>query len=189
MSNIITLDLYNPVNKTKIVRKKQSKISTTFHELFGPQKWIKYFEVETPLVNDFELYNIITKKVGKGVTFRYLKDSTRIIEASNAKQSELLQELMTKDDPNLKVNKNIKLNASHGTVLIPNSVLIKNKEFTECSQLIKENIELQDFVIQDIKTYVRPPLGNRKYSLRIAQITFSGRVLPDTVVIGGQRLC
>ena len=49
-------------------------------------------------------------------------------------------------------------------------------------------MSVQGFEVRDINTYTRPPRGNRRYPLRIAKITFEGRILPDTVVVGGQRL-
>ena len=47
---------------------------------------------------------------------------------------------------------------------------------------------MQGCEIRNIITYTRPPRGNRRYPLRIAKIAFEGRVLPSTVVIGGQQL-
>ena len=136
------------------------------------------------------MYNNLVKKVGKGITFRNLKDDTRVLEAVDSKQSNLLQELVENKDPNsnLNIGKNETLNACHGTILVPNSLSIGNKDFSECSDLIKENIELQDIKIQDLQTYIRPPRGIRKYPLRIAKIVFAGRTLPERVVIGGEAL-
>ena len=47
---------------------------------------------------------------------------------------------------------------------------------------------MQNYEIREVTTYTRPPRGNRKYELRIAKIAFEGRDLPDTIVIGGQKL-
>ena len=74
-----------------------------------------------------------------------------------------------------------------GTIIVPSSLLI-NQEFTNCALNIRENIELQNHKVKEVTTYTRPPRGRRQFPLRIAKITFIGRVLPDTLVIGGQRL-
>ena len=99
-----------------------------------------------------------------------------------------MQELIKAGNPNLPVKENLSLNVCYGTVLIPNDICTGNKGFGDCGSKIKENITLQNYEIREVTTYTRPPRGNRKYELRIAKIAFEGRDLPDTIVIGGQRL-
>ena len=154
--------------------------------MFGPENWVKYFEIKSSL-DDFELYNTLAKKVGCDITFRNQND-IRIIEASNIEQSRKLEEIVGAEDPSFPIRKNETLNVCQGTIVIPNDTFIGNKEFSECSGKIKENLEMQGFEIKTVTTYTRPPRSNRKYPLRIAKITFEGRALPNTVVIGGQRL-
>ena len=96
--------------------------------------------------------------------------------------------MVTAKDPELPVKRNETLNVCHGTIIIPNEIETGDALFTECGEKIKDNMEIQGFNIKNVETYIRPPRGIRKYPLRIAKVTFDGRILPNTVVIGGQRL-
>ena len=156
--------------------------------MFGPQRWTKYFEIKSPLEDDFELYSRLAVEVGTDVLFRRQPDGVIIIEASSAEQSERLQMLVEADNPDLPIKKNQTLNTCYGTIIVPNNISIGSKTFAECGEKIKQNIKMQGCKIKDVTTFIRPPRGNRKYDLRIAKIAFDGRVLPDTVIIGGQRL-
>ena len=104
--------------------------------------------------------------------FRYQRDGLRIIEAANEEQSEKLQQLVEKKDPNLPVRKNETLNVCHGTIIVPNDILTGETDFAESSDKIKENIRIQGHMVKNVSTYIRPARGNRKYPLRIAKITF-----------------
>ena len=159
-----------------------------FEELFGPQKWTKYFEIESSMKDDFKLYNKLAIEVGTDVLFRHQRDGPCIIEAANEEQSKKLQQLVKIGNPNLPVKKNESLNVCYGTIVIPNDIETGGIDFSECGKKIKENMRLQGHQIKDVNAYVKPARGNRKYPLRIAKITFEGRVLPDVVVVAGQRL-
>ena len=187
-SSIITLCPYTPPRTQQKKTKKYGQKVKNFDEMFGPQKWTKYFEMGSNIDDDLELYKNLAKKVGADVLFRHQKDGVTVIEASSEEQSEKLKELIIANDPSLPVKENLTLNVCYGTVVIPNNLYIGSIEFNQCGNKIKDNITLQNYDIRDIITYTRPPRGNRKYELRIAKIAFEGRALPDTVVIGGQRL-
>ena len=185
-ASYVTLHPYTPKNAKKIAKSHQRTMN--FEELFGPQKWTKYFEIESPMKDDFELYSALAKKVGTDVLFRQQKDGLRIIEAADEEQSKKLCELIEKNDPDLPVKKNKTLNVCHGTILVPSNIELGSQEFSECSEKIKENVRIQGHQINNIITYIKPAKGRRKYPLRIAKISFEGRVLPETIVVAGQRL-
>ena len=189
-SNIKTLIPYDPFNKRqKFKKQSQTKDHVrSFNALYGPQTWTKYFEVQSKFQDDFDLYKDLASKTSHNVTFRYMSDGTRIVEAHDAHQSQLLQDLVAKEDPNIAVKTSKRLNICQGTVLVPNDMQIGDDNFEECAEKIKENIEIQGFKVQTVKTFIRPSRGKRKYELRVASITFEGRVLPETIVVGGQRL-
>ena len=184
-ASYITLCPYTPP-KTK--KQKYTRSTVNFDSLFGPQSWTKYFEIESPIEDDFLLYNSLAEVVGADVLFRHQKNGVRIIEAASQEQSEKLQELVDTNNPELPVKKNETLNACHGTIIVPNAIETGNIEFGECSEKVKNNIKIQGHKIKSVSTYVRPARGSRKYPVRIAKITFEGRILPETVVVAGQRL-
>ena len=105
--------------------------------MFGPQRWTKYFEIKSPLEDDFELYSRLAEQVGTDVLFRCQPDGVTVIEASSAEQSEKLEMLMEADNPNLPVKKNKSLNTCYGTIIVPNNISIGNKAFTKCGEKIK----------------------------------------------------
>ena len=185
-ASYVTLCPYTPAS---IKRKQKSARSiVNFDSLFGPQNWTKYYEIESPIKDDFLLYNLLAEVVGSDVLFRYQKDGLRLIEATNEEQSLKLQQLIEEKNPDLPVRKNETLNVCHGTVIVPNMIETGNTDFAECSEKIKSNIKIQGHEIKSVYTYVRPARGRRKYPLRIAKIAFEGRNLPETVVVAGQRL-
>ena len=185
-SSFITLSPYTPPRTQKKVKKTFKVLD--FDDIFGPQSWTKYYEIQAPVEDDLELYNKLAETVGTDVLFRRQADGVTIIEASNSEQSQKLHELIEAKDPCLPVKENKSLNACHGTIIVPHNIRTGQNEFAECNEKIKRNLLMQGHKIRDITTYTRPPRGGRKYSIRIAKITFEGRVLPDTVVVGGQRL-
>ena len=185
-ANFITLCPYTPQNAKK--KGKVIKNMVNFDTLFGPQRWTKYFEMEPPVKDDFLLYNSLAEAVGTDVLFRHQRDGMYVIEAANEDQSEKLQELVEANNEDLPIRKNETLNVCHGTIVVPNTIEIGSTEFTECGEKIKRNIKMQGYEIKNVTTYVRPARTNRMYPLRIAKITFEGRILPDTVVVAGQRL-
>ena len=67
--------------------------------MFGPQRWTKFFEIQSPVEDDLELYKKLAGKVGTDVQFRRQRDGIIIIEASDIEQSEKLQELTEAEDP------------------------------------------------------------------------------------------
>ena len=186
-ASYITLDPFTTPSTKK--KQKYTRKALNFEDLFGPQKWTKYFEIErSHLRDDFKLYDKLAVKVGSDVLFRHQKDGHCIIEAATEEQSEKLQELVQAGDPSLPVKKNETLNVCHGTVVVPNNVETGDTDFSECSEKVKHNIRIQGYEVKNVSTYIRPARGNRKYPLRVAKITFEGRVLPDVIVIAGQRL-
>ena len=104
-SSLITLSPYTPPKKQKRMKpqKEPCKI-LNFDEMFGPENWVKYFEIKSSL-DDFELYNSLAQRVGCDITFRKQSD-IRIIEASNAAQSKKLEDLVEAEDPSLLIKKN-----------------------------------------------------------------------------------
>ena len=186
-SSVITLSPYTPPQTIKRSKKPRHK-TINFDDMFGPERWTKYYEIQAQIEDDFELYNMLAEKVGTDVLFRRQADGTTLIEAANNEQSELLQKLMKEGDPKLPVKENQTLNTCHGTIIVPHNMRIGENQFPDCSEKIKENLNMQGFKVRDLATYNRPPRGNRKHTLRIAKIAFKGRILPETVVIGGQRL-
>ena len=172
-ASYITLDPYTPTKAKKKTKYVQRNVN--FEDLFGPQRWTKYFEIESPTKDDFQLYNDLAKEVGADVLFRHQKDGVCIVEAANEEQSKKLQHLVDTNDPDLPVKKNKTLNVCHGTIIVPNNIDIGNTEFSECGNKIRENMRLQGHQINNISTYIKPARGNRKYPLRIAKITFEGR--------------
>ena len=185
-ASYITLSPYTPTNAKK--RSKPVQKSVNFEDLFGPQKWTKYFEIENPTKDDFKLYNNLAEEVGTDVLFRHQKDGLCIIEAANEEQSEKLLELVRTDNPNLPVKKNESLNVSHGTIIVPNNIETGGIDFSECGKKIKDNMRVQGHEVKEVIAYIKPVRGNRKYPIRIAKITFEGRALPDTVIVAGQQL-
>ena len=183
----VTLNPFTPPYAKR--RQKLNKKTMNFDDLFGPQKWTKYFEMEHAQVkDDFKLYSKLAVEVGSDVLFHHQKDGHCIIEAASEEQSEKLQQLIYAEDPNLPIKRNETLNVCHGTVIVPNDVETGDKQFSECSEKIKENIKLQGLEVKKVETYIKPARGNRRYPLRIAKIIFEGRILPDMVVVAGQRL-
>ena len=189
-SSILTMDPYIPKPTRRPTKRVAitNKFSTRFDELFGPSKWTKYFELDYNKDSDLELFSYISKKVGEGLTFRRTPEGGRILEAKDAEQSELISELINQDDPNIKIQKSQTLNVTHGTIAIPPNISHGNKDFKDCHDDIKENLECQGIKVKHVNTYVRPPRGRRTTPLRMARVCFDSRVLPETVIIGGQRL-
>ena len=181
--SFVTLCPYIPKKKQKTARK-----TINFEELFGPEKWTKYYEINSPVKDDFLLYSALAKEVGADVLFRRQKDGPYIIEAANEEQSEKLERLVKIGDPSLPVKNNETLNVCHGTIVLPNSIETGDTEFSKSGEKIKENLRIQGHQIKDVCTYVKPARNNRKYPLRIAKITFEGRNLPEIIVVAGQRL-
>ena len=159
-----------------------------FDDLYGPPKWTKYFEVKSERESDLEFFSYITRKIGDGVLFRRDEHGNRILEASNAAQSELLHNLIDTEDPEISIKRSETLNVCHGTILIPLSISLGNKEFTQCGNEIKDNIESQGIKVKTIETFVKPSTDKRTYPLQIAKVCFDTRVLPENVIVGGQRL-
>ena len=71
---------------------------------------------------------------------------------------------------------------------MPNDVETGDTQFSECNEKIKENIKIQGHEVRNVDTYIKPARGNRRYPLRVAKITFEGRILPDMIVVAGQWL-
>ena len=92
--SFVTLSPFTPSKQHK--QRKLQYRAANFDEMFGPQKWTKYYEIKSPLKDDFKLYNELAEKVGTDVLFRHQLDGLRIIEAANAEQSAKLQELTEK---------------------------------------------------------------------------------------------
>ena len=184
-SSFITLFPYTLPRLQK--KKKQQYKVLNLGEVFGLQRWTKYFEIQISVEDDLELYKKLAERVGTDVQFRRQADGVIIIEASDTEQSQKLQELIAAEDPDLPVKQNKSLNACYGTVVVPENIKTGEKEFVECGKKIKQNIVMQGCEIRDVVTYIRPPRGSRRHPLRIAKIKFEGRILPDTVVIGGQQ--
>ena len=138
-SSLVTLSPYTPP-RTHKKQKRNMHTTLNFDDMFGPQRWTKYFEIKSPLEDDFELYSRLAKEVGSDILFRRQPDGITIIEASNADQSEKLEMLMESEDPNLPVQKNKSLNACFGTIIVPNDISIGSKTFAECGEKIKQNI-------------------------------------------------
>ena len=130
----MTLAPYTPPSK----KKKQRNAVTTinFEDLFGPEKWTKYFEMQGPIKDHFKLYNILAAEVGSDVLFRHQKDGLCIIEAASESQSEKLQQLVNAGSPDLPIKKNEALNVCHGTIIVPNNIETGDTEFSESSQKI-----------------------------------------------------
>ena len=120
--------------------------------------------------------------------FRQQRDGMCIIEAASEEQSEKLQQLADTGNENLPIKKNETLNVCHGTIVVPNNIETGETQFSECHTKIKENLKVQGYDVKNVITYLKAARGNRTYPLRVAKITFDGRVLPDTVIIAGQRL-
>ena len=188
-SSVITLKPYKPKNVSTTQKKVSPSLQKiSFHDLYGPAKWTKYFEIVSSKENDFDLFSYLTKKIGTGVIFRHTPEGKILLEAKDSAQSKTLMDLMETNDPELIVTRNQTLNVSHGTVLIPNNMITGNKDFEDCHNDIKENIESQGIKVVKVKTFVRPPRGRRIYPLKIANVCFDSRVLPESVIIGGQKL-
>ena len=185
-ASYLTLCPYTPPSTNKNHKKVVKTLN--FDDLFGPQKWTKYFEMREPVKDHFQLYNTLAAEVGSDVLFRNTKDGVCIIEAADQEQSEKLQQLVNADNPSMPIKKNESLNVCHGTIVIPNAIETGDTEFSQSSEKIKQNIRIQGYEIKNIITFVKPARGSRRYPLRIAKITFEGRTLPDTVVVAGQRL-
>ena len=180
-----TLLPYTPLSAKK---NKKGQYRINFEDLFGPENWTKFYEIASPEKDDFNLYSTLATEVGYDVLFRHQKEGPCIIEAANQEQSEKLQKLVEIRDPKLPIKKNETLNTCHGTIIVPNNVETGDKDFSECGEKIKENIKMQGLKIKNVIPYVKPVRGRRKFPLRIAKITFEGRMLPDTVIVAGQRL-
>ena len=181
----VTLYPYTPVN-TK--RKERREKALNFNDLFGPQRWTKYYEMKTNVKDHFKLYSDLAIEVGCDVLFRHQKDGLCIIEAADEEQSEKLQHLADTDNKDLPIKKNQTLNVSHGTIIVPHNIETGDTEFSEASEKIKENLRIQGHEVKDVITYLKPARGSRRYPLRVAKIIFESRILPDTVIVAGQRL-
>ena len=182
LSSIVTFKPYLP-SKNQTDRTKYHE----FDRLYGPQNWTKYFNVSSP-DDDLSLYSNLSSLVDKNLTFKRTVDGHRVVEAQNGSQSVALAALMNENLENLKITENEKLNVRVGTVVIPNSIYLGLTSFVDCTYKIKENLECQNFDVVDVFNFVRPPRGKRTHELKVSKITFKGRVLPSTVIIGGQRL-
>ena len=106
-----TLSPFTPPRTKR--KQKHPRKGINFDDLFGPQKWTKYFEIEqSHLKDDFKLYDTLAVEVGSDVLFRHQKDGNCIIEATTEEQSEKLQELVQAGNPSLPIKKNETLNVS-----------------------------------------------------------------------------
>ncbi|XP_069183005.1 uncharacterized protein [Procambarus clarkii] len=164
--------------------------SATYQALFGPASWAKYFDLlplDSAPPDDFSLHRHLIDSVDASITFNPTRLGTRVVAAPSQDAASRLAALSCLGETPVRVSKNVQLNASVGTILLPPHVATGVRDLRDCHDDIRHILAAQGHSILQVDTFTRPPRGSRRQPLRVVKITFDGRTLPPSVILAGAR--
>ncbi|XP_069179977.1 uncharacterized protein [Procambarus clarkii] len=161
-----------------------------YQALFGPASWAKYFDLlplDSAPPHDFSLHRHLVDSVDACVTFNPTRLGTRVVAAPSQDAASRLAALSCLGEIPVRVSKNVQMNSSVGTILLPPHVATGVRNLQDCRDDIRHILDAQGHSVLQVDSFTRPPRGRRRQPLRVVKITFDGRTLPSSVILAGAR--
>ena len=170
-SSIKTLSPYTPslsstVSTFSTLKPRPANIShstgkptSKFDSLYGPQTWTKFFTVPSNsslAANDLNFHLCLLNQVGPDVLFTSRSDGSRQVVVQSASQADAVTHLLDSSGQRILVEKDIFLNSSVGTILVPPFLNVGEQEWSDCADTLKDILTLQNFTVHSVSCYTLP---------------------------------